>query len=90
MGAVWFEGSHLLHPDCAIDKSVEVDESGTAEGPGTIHESEIVESQDAHFRESEEISENCSDQEEHSDSSEYVDSCSDYNDGADVDFLICI
>ena len=47
-----------------MDESGEVDESGTAEGPGAIIESE----------KSEKIRENCSGQEEHSDSSEYGDS----------------
>ena len=78
---IWFEGSPLPYPDYAVDESGEVDESGMAEGPGTIIESEIVESE-----ESEEISENCSGQEEHSDSSEYGDSCCDSNGNADVDF----
>ena len=85
---LWFEGSPLSHPDYAVDESREVDESGTAEGPGTINESEIVESEEAHFGESEEINENYSVQEEHS--SEYTDSSSDSssdsNDNANVDF----
>ena len=87
---LWFEGSPLSHPDYAVDESREVDESGTAEGPGTINESEIVESEEAHFGESEEINENYSGQEEHS--SEYTDSSSDSssdsNDNANVDFWL--
>ena len=57
-----------------------------AEGSGTINESEIVECKEVHFGESDEISENYIGQEEHSDSSQYADSCSDSNDHADVDF----
>ena len=55
-------------------------------GRGTINESEIVESEEAHFGKFEKISENYSGQEEHSDSSEYAYPCSDSNDNADVDF----
>ena len=69
-----------------IDESGEDDDkSGMAERRGTINESEIVESEEAHFDKIEEISENYSGQEEHSDSSEYVDSCSDSNCNVDVD-----
>ena len=49
-----------------------------AEGSGTINESEIVECKEVHFGESDEISENYIGQEEHSDSSQYADSCSDF------------
>ena len=66
----------------------EVDESGTAERPGKINESEIVESEEADFEKSGEISENYSDQKEHSDSSEYADSCSDSNEDAEIDFSL--
>ena len=90
---IWFEGIWfglspfpLPYPDYAVDEYGEVDESGMAEESGTINESEIVESEEAHFRESEEIDENYSGQEEHSDSSGYVDSCSDSNGDADIDF----
>ena len=82
-----FEGSLLPHPDYAVDKSGEVDESGTAEGPGAINESEIVESEEAHFGESEEISEKYSGQEGHSDSSEHVYSCSDSNNSTNSHYL---
>ena len=51
-----------------------------ADGSGTINEFEIVESDEVHFGESEDISENYNGQEEHSDSSEYADSCSGSND----------
>ena len=84
---IWFDGSLLPRPDYAVDESGKVNESGM-EGPGTINESEIVESEKAHFGKSEEISQNYNDQEEHSDSSEYTDSCSDSDDDADVDFFI--
>ena len=75
----------LPYPDYAVDEYGEVDESGMAEESGAINESEIAESE-AHFRESEEIDQNYSGQEEHSDSSGYVDSCSDSNGDADIDF----
>ena len=83
---IWFERSPLPHPDYAVDEFGVVYESGMDEGSGTVNESEIVESDEAHFGETEEISENYNGQEEHSDSSEYADSCSDSNDDADVDF----
>ena len=83
---IWFEGGPLPHPDYAVDESGEDDDkSGMAERRGTINESEIVESEEAHFDKIEEISENYSGQEEHSDSSEYADSCSDSNCNVDVD-----
>ena len=43
----------LPHADYVVDESGEVDESGMAERPGTINESEIVESEKSHFGESE-------------------------------------
>ena len=85
---IWFEGSPLPHPDYAVDESGEVNESGMADRSGTINEFEIVESDEAHFGEFEDISENYNGQEEHSDSSEYADSCSDSNDCAYVDFWL--
>ena len=83
---IWFEGSPLPHPDYAVDEFEEVDECGMAVGSRTINESETVESEEDQFGESEEISENYNGQEEHSHSSEYADSCSDFNDDADSDF----
>ena len=44
-----FEESSLPRPTYAVGESGEVDESGTAEGPGAINESEIVESEEAHL-----------------------------------------
>ena len=61
----------------AVDESGEVYESGMHDGSGAINEFEIVESDEAHFVESEDISENYNGQEEHSDTSEYADSCTD-------------
>ena len=52
---IWFEGSPLSHLDYAVDESGEVDESSMAEESGTINESEIVKSEEAPYRESEEI-----------------------------------
>lgn len=69
---ICFEGSSLHHPDYAVDESGEFDESGMAEGSGTINESEIAESEEVHFRGSEGISENYNDQEEHNDTSSMV------------------
>ena len=51
-----FEGGTLPHPDYAVGESGEVDQSGMAEGSGTINKFEIVESEEAHFGEFEEIS----------------------------------
>ena len=86
-GPIWFEGSPLPHPDYAVDESGEDDDkSGMAESRGTINESEIVESEEAHFGKFEEVSENYTGQEEHSDSSQYADPCSDSNNNTDVDF----
>ena len=61
MDPVWFEGSPLLHPDYVVD------ESG---GSGTINESKMAESDKAHFRESEDISQYYNGQEDHRDNSE--------------------
>ena len=80
---IWFEGSPLPHHDYAVDESREVDESGMVEGSGTISESAIAESGKTHFEESEEIGEKYNDQEELNDTS---DSCSDFNNDAQVDF----
>ena len=51
---IWFEGSLLPYPDYAVDDTGEVDETGTTEGSGAVSESEIVESEEVHFGESEE------------------------------------
>lgn len=85
---IWFKGSHLSLPDIAVDESRERDESAMAEGLGTVIESEIVESVDAVFWESEDISENCNVEEEHISSSEYADSCSDLNNDVHQDLLL--
>ena len=55
---IWFERNPLPHPDYAVDESGEVDESGMTEASGKINELEIVESEEVHFGESEEIREN--------------------------------
>ena len=60
-----------------------IDGSATAEISGIINESEIVESEEADFGESKEISKNYIDEEEHSDSYDYADSCSDSSDDTD-------
>ena len=84
---ILFEGIPLPHLDYAVDESEEVAKSfGMAEGSGTIIESGIVESEEAVFGESEDISVNYNGQEEHSASSQYTDSCNDSNDDADVVF----
>ena len=70
MDPVWFEGSPLLHPDYVVDKSGEVGESSITEGSGTINESKMAESDKAHFRESEDISQYYNGQEDHRDNSE--------------------
>ena len=80
---IWFEEGPLPHPDYAVDESGKVNESSMTEGSGTIYESEIAESDEADFGESEE---NCNGQEEDSGSPEYADSCSGSNDHADVGF----
>ena len=77
----------LPHLDYAVDESEEVAKSfGMTEGSGTIIESGIVESEEAVFGESEDITVNYNGQEEHSASSQYTDSCNDSNDDADVVF----
>ena len=79
-----FEKSSLPRPNYAVGESGEVDESGTAEGPGAINESEIVESEEAHLegiRRHAVAKKNIV-------TAEYADSCSDSNDDADVDFWL--